>query len=276
MHFTPGADYLHLLLSWNKATIKQKLKQMDIEAVIFDLDGVLVSTDEFHYLAWKELADELGVPFDRYVNERLRGVSRMESLEIILEKSAIKYTPQEKEQLADKKNDRYRMLLNNLSADDILPGVMPFINLLKQKNIRMAIGSSSKNAPLILEKTRLKSLFELVVDGNHITNSKPDPEVFLKAAQQLGVKPENCLVVEDADAGVEAAIRAGMKVLAVGSAASNTQSHFSEVDLTSCLKYFDLDVLNTENTYSSTVKNKLFSPVGPATIVNKQYIPKRK
>jgi beta-phosphoglucomutase len=219
---------------------------MNIKAVIFDLDGVLVSTDEFHYLAWKELADELGIVFDRKINERLRGVSRMESLETILEKSAIKYTHQEKEQLADNKNDRYRMLLNNLSADDILPGVMHFINVLKQKNIRMAIGSSSKNAPLILEKTGLDGLFEVVVDGNHISASKPDPEVFLKAAQQLGVKPSNCLVVEDADAGVEAGVSAGMKVFG--------ESHFSAVNLTSCLKYFDHDVLSVENYFTSTAK----------------------
>jgi beta-phosphoglucomutase len=170
----------------------------------------------------------------------------MESLEIILEKSAINYTPQEKEVLAGKKNDRYRMLLNNLSADDILPGVMPFINLLKQKNIRMAIGSSSKNAPLILEKTGLDGLFEVVVDGNGITNSKPDPEVFLKAAQKLGIQPENCLVVEDADAGVEAAIRAGMKVLAVGTAASNPQSHISAENLKGCVKYFNHEILYGE------------------------------
>jgi beta-phosphoglucomutase len=204
---------------------------MEIKAVIFDLDGVLVSTDEFHYLAWKELADELGIPFDRHVNERLRGVSRMESLEIILEKSDINFTQQDKELMAAKKNDRYRILLNNLSAEDILPGVVPFINVLNHRNIRMAVGSSSKNAPLILDKTRLNGLFEVVVDGNSITHSKPDPEVFVMAAQQLGVKPENCLVVEDADAGVEAGVRAGMKVLGVGFASNNELVTFSSKDI---------------------------------------------
>ena len=212
---------------------------MDVKAVIFDLDGVLVSTDEFHYLAWKELADEIGIPFDRNINERLRGVSRMESLEIILEKSSLNYTRQEKEMMADKKNERYRILLNNLSADDILPGVISFINTLYKNNINIAIGSSSKNAPLILEKTSLNTLFEVVVDGNHITRSKPDPEVFLKAAQQLEVKPENCLVVEDADAGVEAAVRAGMRVLAVGLAACNPKAHFSANNLVESSRLFN-------------------------------------
>jgi beta-phosphoglucomutase len=204
---------------------------MNIKAVIFDLDGVLVSTDEYHYQAWKELADELGIPFDRNINERLRGVSRMESLEIILEKSTKSYTIEDKIQFATRKNDRYRKLLDNLSSDDILPGVLTFICSLDEKNIIIAIGSSSKNAPLILEKTSLNTLFKVVVDGNHITRSKPDPEVFLKAANQLGVRPENCLVVEDADAGVEAAIRAGMMVLAVGMAAANPNAHFSAGDL---------------------------------------------
>lgn len=204
---------------------------MDVKAVIFDLDGVLVSTDEFHYLAWKELADELEIPFDRNINERLRGVSRMESLEIILEQSGKTYSEEEKIALASRKNERYRALLNNLSVNDILPGVFPFIDFLIENKIRMGIGSSSKNAPLILEKTSLDSLFDVVVDGNHISRSKPDPEVFLKAAQQLGEKPEACLVVEDADAGVEAALRVGMSVLAVGAAASNPKAHFSASNL---------------------------------------------
>ena len=205
--------------------------KMNIKAVIFDLDGVLVNTDEFHYQAWKELADELGIPFDRNINERLRGVSRMESLEVILEQSAKNFTQQEKMLLTDKKNERYRALLNDLSADDVLPGVISFINNLNRINIKMAIGSSSKNAPLILEKTSLDSLFDVVIDGNQISRSKPHPEVFLKAAQQLGEKPEACLVVEDADAGVEAALRAGMSVLAVGAAASNPKVHFAASNL---------------------------------------------
>jgi beta-phosphoglucomutase len=213
---------------------------MKIEAVIFDLDGVLVSTDEYHFQAWKQLADELGIPFDRSLNERLRGVSRMESLEIILEKSSVSYTIEEKELLAGKKNDRYRELLNNLSPGDILPGVISFIYSMCRENIKIAIGSSSKNAPLILEKTLLNSLFKVVVDGNSITNSKPDPEVFLKAADLLGVKYENCLVVEDAEAGVEAALRAGMKVLAVGSSCKHTQAHFCADQLSNTYRFFKL------------------------------------
>jgi beta-phosphoglucomutase len=199
---------------------------MVFQAVIFDLDGVLVSTDEFHYKAWKELADNLGIAFNHEINERLRGVSRMESLEIILERSSISYTDKEKIDMATRKNDHYRELLNNLSADDVLPGVNTFIDILTDNNIRLAVGSSSKNAPLILQKTGLSNRFEVVVDGNQIAASKPDPEVFLKAALQLEVKPAYCLVVEDADAGVEAAIRAGMKVLGVGSAALNPQATF--------------------------------------------------
>lgn len=199
---------------------------MVFQAVIFDLDGVLVSTDEFHFKAWKELADNLGIAFNREINERLRGVSRMESLEIILERSTISYTGKEKIDMATRKNDHYRELLNNLSADDVLPGVNTFIDILTDNNIRLAVGSSSKNARLILQKTGLSSRFEVVVDGNQIAASKPDPEVFLKAALQLNADPVCCLVVEDADAGVEAAIRAGMKVLGVGSAALNPLATF--------------------------------------------------
>jgi beta-phosphoglucomutase len=204
---------------------------MVFQAVIFDLDGVLVSTDEFHFQSWKELADSLGIVFNNEINERLRGVSRMESLEIILERSSISYTQKEKIDMATRKNDRYRELLNSLSADDVLPGVNTFIDFLIKNNIRLAVGSSSKNAPLILQKTGLSAHFEVVVDGNHIAASKPDPEVFLKAALQLDVDPAYCLVVEDADAGVEAAIRAGMKVLGVGSAAENPKANFSATNL---------------------------------------------
>lgn len=204
---------------------------MVFQAVIFDLDGVLVSTDKFHYKAWKELADNMGIVFNHEINERLRGVSRMESLEIILERSSISYTEKEKIDLATRKNDRYRELLNKLSGDDVLPGVNTFMDILADTHIRLAVGSSSKNAPLILQKTGLSNRFEVVVDGNQIAASKPDPEVFLKAALQLDVKPACCLVVEDADAGVEAAIRAGMKVLGVGSAAENPKANYSAANL---------------------------------------------
>ncbi len=204
---------------------------MAFQAVIFDLDGVLVSTDEFHYQAWQKLANQEGFYFDRAINEKLRGVSRMESLEIMLKSSQKQYTEEEKQVLAEVKNNDYRLLLNQLSSKDILPGVMDFVRLLKEKNIRLSIGSSSKNAPAILDKTGLTDHFDTIIDGNHIRKSKPDPEVFLLAASRQGVSPESCLVIEDADAGVEAAVKAGMKVLAVGSASANPKASYSAASL---------------------------------------------
>jgi len=201
------------------------------EAVIFDLDGVIVSTDEFHYQAWKKLADEEGIYFDRQINERLRGVSRLESLEIIMERATKNYTEDEKKALAEHKNNYYRQLLNNLSPGDILPGVMEILNDLKKAGIKLGIGSSSKNTPVILEKIGLSDFFDAISDGNQIKKSKPDPEVFLLAASKLQVPPEKCLVVEDADAGVEAAINAGMKCLAVGAASSNPKAHLRAASL---------------------------------------------
>lgn len=192
--------------------------QPPIQAVLFDLDGVIVSTDEFHFQAWKQLADAEGIPFTREDNERLRGVSRMESLDILLEKAAKSYTDEEKLAMATRKNALYRDLLQKLSPADILPGVPAFLADLQAAGVRIAIGSSSKNAGPILAAIGLANTFAAVVDGTHIARSKPDPEVFVLAGQRLGVAPENCLVVEDAAAGVDAGIAAGMRVLAVGSA----------------------------------------------------------
>ncbi|MBN2273131.1 MAG: beta-phosphoglucomutase [Bacteroidales bacterium] len=196
-----------------------------IKAVIFDLDGVIVSTDEFHYLGWQKLADEEGIFFNRTINERLRGVSRLESLEIILEKAAKSYSPEEKKALAEKKNGYYRELLKTLSPSDILPGAIELVNALKNAGIKVAIGSSSKNTPFILRQIGLADTFDAVSDGNQIKKSKPDPEVFLLAASKMQISPGHCLVVEDADAGVEAALNAGMKCLAVGSAYNHPQAH---------------------------------------------------
>ena len=191
-----------------------------IKAILFDLDGVIVSTDEQHYLAWKEIADQEGIPFDRQTNQALRGVSRMESLEIILLKSRKKYTAMGKLALADKKNELYKKLLDAISPEDILPGLMPLLLFLEENGIKSAIGSSSKNALLILEKIGLQHHFEVIVDGNQITKSKPNPEVFLLAAQKLGVLPRDCLVIEDAISGIDAADAAGMLSVGVGFASS--------------------------------------------------------
>lgn len=209
----------------------EKILKGKIRAVIFDLDGVIVSTDECHYEAWKRMADEEGIYFDRTINERLRGVSRVESLEIILERAAKPYDEQQKLEMTDRKNNYYRELIQKLTPADILPGVMKFIGELDSRGIKTAIGSSSKNSPVILERIGLLNSFDAVVDGNHIKKSKPDPEVFLKAAQALGIPAEECLVVEDADAGVEAAVAAGMKVLGVGAAAENKSATYKAPSL---------------------------------------------
>jgi len=205
---------------------------MELRAVIFDLDGVIVSTDECHYKAWKRMADEENIYFDKEINKRLRGVSRMESLNIILERSKKEYTPAEKEELANRKNSYYRELIQQLTPDDILPSVMDVLSELKNNHIKIAIGSSSKNTSIILERIGLATYFDAVADGTHISNSKPDPEVFLLAAKMLDIPPENCLVVEDADAGVEAAIAGGMKVLGIGTAAANPKANYMAKDLT--------------------------------------------
>lgn len=203
-----------------------------IKGIIFDLDGVIVSTDEYHYQGWKKLADEEGIEFNREINERLRGVSRMESLDILLEKSTKEYSEEEKVEMATRKNNIYRDLLQNITPADILPGVMDLLNKLKEKSIKMAIGSSSKNTPVILERIGLDKFFDAVANGNDIRNSKPDPEVFLLAATRLSLPSKECLVVEDAEAGVSAALNASMKVLAVGSASKDKRAHLQAEDLT--------------------------------------------
>jgi len=200
---------------------------MSIQAVIFDLDGVIVSTDEFHYLGWKQIADEEGIPFDKEINNRLRGVSRMESLEILLEKSPKAYSDSEKVGLATRKNNVYVQLLQSITPADILPGAMNLLTALRSRQIKVAIGSSSRNTPLILQRIGLADYFDAVADGNDITRSKPDPEVFLLAAKRLGVDPEWCIVVEDARAGVDASLSAGMKCVAVGDAAGDARASIS-------------------------------------------------
>ena len=195
---------------------------MRFEAVIFDLDGVICFTDEYHYLAWKTVADEINVPFDRKVNNRLRGVSRMESLDIILEKYAgTPLTKEEKSRLAERKNELYREYLKQMSPADLPVEVRETLDALRGLGLKLAIGSSSKNASFILSRIGLEGYFDAVSDGNNITRSKPDPEVFVKAAEMLGIAPSRCLVVEDAVSGAEAGHAGGMKVACVGDAAKN-------------------------------------------------------
>ncbi len=199
-----------------------------IKAVIFDLDGVLVTTDELHFKAWKALAEELGITgFTMADNARQRGVSRMASLEVVLEKTDKTFTDEEKVALAEKKNSMYVKSLDTLSPSDALGGVNEFIGYLKEKGIKTAIGSASKNTPLILEKTKLADKFDAISCGLDTTKSKPDPEVFLIAAGKLGIAPEECVVIEDSDAGIEAAKAGGMYAVAVGEAEHSTKADIS-------------------------------------------------
>ena len=177
----------------------------NIYAIIFDLDGVICSTDQYHYLAWKALADRLGIPFDEQVNGQLRGVSRMESLEIILGEHSVEYSNEEKLALAEEKNDIYKSYLSSMTSGDLSKDVRMTLHTLRQRGYLLAIGSSSKNTRQILKQLGLGDFFDAVADGTQITKSKPDPEVFLMVASMLGVSPENAIVIEDAQSGVRAA-----------------------------------------------------------------------
>lgn len=189
-----------------------------IKGVIFDLDGVLVSTDEMHFRAWKMLAEELGIDkFTKEDNKKQKGVSRMESLEVVLSKGSKIYSAGEKEELAERKNNFYKELLEELNESAILPGVVECLKMLRERGVLIGIGSVSKNAPLILEKTGLMEYVDKVSCGLDITRSKPDPEVFEVAADKLGLRYEECLVVEDSFAGIVAGKAAHMKTLGVGS-----------------------------------------------------------
>ena len=193
---------------------------MKYKGVIFDLDGVICFTDHYHYLAWKALADKLGVYFDETINNRLRGVSRMASLEIILERYDGTLSEEEKLAAAEEKNAIYRELLKQMSPADLSPEVKATLDALRAKGLLLGIGSSSKNTKFILAQIGLGDYFDKISDGTNITRSKPDPEVFLKAAEYLGLEPKDCLVVEDAKAGVQAALAAGMDAAAIGDAVS--------------------------------------------------------
>ncbi len=189
--------------------------KLNKRAIIFDLDGVICFTDKYHYQAWKMLADRLGIYFDERVNDRLRGVSRMASLEIILERASRQFTPEEKEVLAAEKNDSYRALLSGMSPSDLPDEVRDTLLELRRRGYLLTIGSSSKNTRFILERIGLGDFFDAVADGTDISRSKPDPEVFLVSAAKAGVAPADCAVVEDARSGIQAAKAAGMTALAL-------------------------------------------------------------
>ena len=191
------------------------------KAVIFDLDGVICFTDRFHYQAWKALADRLGIYFDEKINDRLRGVSRMASLEIILERATETYTQEQKEAFAEEKNNTYRELLKNMSPADLTDEVKNTLIELRSRGYKLSIGSSSKNTKFILERIGLGDFFDAIADGTDITHSKPDPEVFLCSAKKIGMDPADCAVVEDAKAGIQAARAAGMTALALHGDAEN-------------------------------------------------------
>jgi beta-phosphoglucomutase len=188
----------------------------NIKAFIFDLDGVIVDTAKYHYLAWKDLANSLGFDFTVEDNERLKGVSRVRSLDILLEIGGKYFDEQTKIELATRKNNQYVGLISKMTPNEILPGVTDFLQSTKGAEIKIVLGSASKNAPLILEKIGLEHYFDAVIDGNKVIKAKPDPEVFLKGAAAVKVHSSQCVVFEDAVAGIEAAKNAGMIAIGVG------------------------------------------------------------
>ncbi|ADH60538.1 beta-phosphoglucomutase [Thermoanaerobacter mathranii subsp. mathranii str. A3] len=208
--------------------------------VIFDLDGVITDTARYHYLAWKKLADELGIYFDEVINERLKGVSRLESLEIILEKSDKKYSQEEKEYYANKKNEYYKEMIKRITPQDLLPGVERFIEELKKRGIKAAIASVSKNAFTVLENLKIKDKFDYIVDANEIKHGKPDPEIFLNAAKHLGIPPERCIGIEDSAAGITAIKRAGMYAVGVGNPETVKEADLILKDLSEAYKILEL------------------------------------
>ena len=213
--------------------------EKNISGLIFDLDGVLVFTDKYHYLAWKQIADEMGIPFDETINDKLRGVSRMQSLEIILENySGEPLTDEQKSDIAERKNAIYRSYLQTMTPDDVSEEVRNTLEMLKKKGYKLAVGSSSKNAGFILEQVALRDAFDAVSDGNMITRSKPDPEVFIKAAQLIGCDAEQSAVVEDAEAGIDAAKDGGMMAVAIGNATAYDRSDIRLDTISDLLLYF--------------------------------------
>ncbi|WP_432708598.1 beta-phosphoglucomutase [Pedobacter sp.] len=200
-------------------------------ACIFDLDGVLVDTAVYHYKAWKQLANDMGFDFTEAQNEHLKGVNRMRSLDMILNWGGVEKTAEEKEVLATSKNTQYVSMINKMTAAEVLPGTINLLTALQQAGIKIALGSASKNAGVILERTQLTHFFDAIVDGNLVSASKPDPEVFVKGAAMVGVSPAQSVVFEDAQAGVDAALAANMKVVGVGQPENLKGAHVYVKDL---------------------------------------------
>lgn len=210
---------------------------MKYKAVVFDLDGVICSTDKYHYRAWKCIADKIGVEFDKHINHRLRGIGRMESLDIILKKYDEELSIAHKLDYATQKNNLYIEMLGDMTPCDLTKDVRKTLDTLRELGIKLAIGSSSKNAKLILEKVGLNDFFDAVSDGTNISHSKPHPEVFLMACDYLGVEPKDCVVVEDAKSGVDAALAGGMHCAAIGNASSYDEATYSLHKLSDILQY---------------------------------------
>ena len=190
---------------------------MNIKACIFDLDGVIVDTAIYHYQAWKRLANQLGFDFTEHDNEKLKGVSRTKSLQLILGWGGVTKTEAEQEELATLKNTWYVEMISHMTPDEILPGAKEFLQTCRNSGLKTALGSASKNSMTILEKIKLVDMFDAIIDGNKVSKPKPDPEVFLKGAEEVNVEPAHCVVFEDAIAGIEAALNGGMKAVGVGS-----------------------------------------------------------
>lgn len=219
---------------------------MSLKALIFDLDGVLTDTAKYHYLAWKKLADELGYYFDEDINELLKGVSRINSLEIILEKNnaSDKYTPLEKEAFADKKNGYYKEMIEQLTPDDISEGIVPFITEARNNGIKCAVASVSKNAPRVLELLKISNFFDYIADAALVKKPKPDPEIFLTCANALGFEPSECIGIEDAQAGIESIYGAGMFSVGINVTVTSVKPDVvlkstTELNYNKIVKYFN-------------------------------------
>lgn len=207
---------------------------MKIKAALFDLDGVLVDTARYHYEAWLVLANQLSIPFTEKENEQLKGISRTESLERLLSfgKMEQKFSEKEKSAFAEQKNNLYLQAIQKMDKTSVLPGAIAVLEYLKKTNIKIGLGSASKNARLILEKTNLTSYFDVIIDGTQVSKAKPNPEVFLKGAQQLNVPPNACLVIEDSEAGCQAALAGNMHVLGIGENINLPSAEYVIPDLT--------------------------------------------